>query len=124
MRKLLLIAFLAVMCLGVGLVLSCGDDDDDDDSSDDDGGDDDDCDMDNPMPSSECDSFCNADNCSIDNPAFECIPGNEGYASVDECISDCMAQCQQGCIPANAQDCFDAFTDCDAWFECMGINGD
>lgn len=33
MRKLLLITFLAMMCLGVGLVLSCGDDDDDDDDS-------------------------------------------------------------------------------------------
>jgi len=42
MRRLLLIAFLAVLSLSLGLVLSCGDDDDDDDSGgDDDAGDDD-----------------------------------------------------------------------------------
>jgi len=33
MRKLFLIAFLAVLCLGVGLLLSCGGDDDDDDDN-------------------------------------------------------------------------------------------
>ena len=119
MKRLLLIAFLAVICLGLGLVLSCGGDDDDDDDTGDD--DDDDCDIADPMTSAECSSFCNADNCSSGSPAYVCM-NPEGYDSVDECISDCMTYCQQGCIPANAQDCIDAFTDCETFYECMGVD--
>ena len=120
MRKLLLMAFLAVMCLGVGSVLSCssGDDDDDSSSGDDDSGDDD-CDIANPLPISECGNICTADMCN--SPAYDCVSDDDDV-TVEECISECMAKCQEGCTPANAQACFEAFTDCDTLYECMGIS--
>jgi hypothetical protein len=123
MRKLLLMAFLAMLCLGVGAVLSCsssgGDDDDSSSGDDDSGDDDDDCDVGNPLPTSECGSICNADMCN--SPAYDCVSEGEDI-TVEECISECMANCQEGCVPANAQACFEAFTDCDTLYECMGID--
>lgn len=123
-KKLFLVAALAALALALGLVLSCssGGDDDDSSSDDDNTGDDDfDCDIANPLPASECGTICNEEACSSDNPAYDCM--NEGgSATVDECIADCMEGCQAGCVPDNILECVAAFTDCDAFYDCLGVN--
>lgn len=80
----------------------------------DDSGDDDCGEIENPLPSDQCSDFCTQANCTI---AVEC-----GYESdVSTCVQNCLSQCQQGCIPASALDCFANFTDCDTLNNCMGM---
>jgi len=119
------LAFLLAAMVAAGLLLSCsagGDDGGggggkDDDTADDDTGDDDTgCDepVDDPIPPDQCSSFCSLANMTI---AFDCGLCSEG--DVNECISDCMAMCLEGCICYDAFDCFTNFTDdCDGLMDC------
>jgi hypothetical protein len=122
------IAFLLMLVLAVvaTTIIACGDDDDDDDDDtddgdddnddDDDSGDDDDDETCEPVddPMTNCTTSCSAATCAI---VIEC--GVFGEQTSDQCIEGCLDLCGAGCLPAGMQDCFDNYTTCAAFDECL-----
>ncbi len=90
MRKILLISFLGMLCLGLGLALSCatGDDDADDDAGDDDAGDDDDDTNDATDDDADDDTDDDADDDTSGNLTWQDPPSSD-YMTWEEAISYC-----------------------------------
>jgi hypothetical protein len=115
-KSLWYLVFLGLVAMLIAAAVACSSDSGggDDDS----GGDDDAADctpVDNPIPSAQCSSFCSDTTCGV---AVQC-----GFEStLAQCSSDCLIQCQKGCMGLDQVDCFTNFTDCDTLNSCLGIN--